>query len=182
LDLHLPERIAAEEADVLTKADTFRLITTHDLAEALEVPNPWIPSSGFWTFAKSVETPSVEQALADGLLSAEEVGETLDRRELSDERFEILSRKVGELDERRRKTTRFLTPDERALLDNEIFGKCAESEGHCTVLADYTVKTATGDGLSFEGVIEDDGSCIDLSTPYDLRDQYGHPGEIVDHW
>ena len=38
------------------------------------------------------------------------------------------------------------------------------------VIARTSVKGTEGNELMFEGLIEDDGDCIDLLTPYDRRD------------
>ena len=66
----------------------------------------------------------------------------------------------------------FLTTDERALLEEAIAFKELEANqdnGMCCI-AYYSVQTPSGDVLSFEATIEDDGRCIELKTPYDYRD------------
>lgn len=66
----------------------------------------------------------------------------------------------------------FLTKQERELLEDVIMEQQLETNesngGNC--IAHYCVSNHLVN-LRFEAVIEDDGSCIDLRTPYDEREE-----------
>jgi hypothetical protein len=54
-----PERIEVVADDVLKREDKFREIAPHDLAEAIQVPQPSSPG-GEWTFTRYAEKTSIE--------------------------------------------------------------------------------------------------------------------------
>ena len=62
------------------------------------------------------------------------------------------------------------------------------SDGDCDVIAfdaifdPFLDDTSSAEWLSFEALIEDDGSCISLKSPYDLRDQPPDTREEVEAW
>jgi hypothetical protein len=46
----------------------------------------------------------------------------------------------------------------------------ADQAGGSFCLAHYSIQAPQGKKLTFEALIEDDGGCVDLKTPYDDRD------------
>ena len=64
----------------------------------------------------------------------------------------------------------FLTSEERRLVEVTLAElELADISGGRTI-ASTGVESPQGDLLNFEALIEDDGGCIDLLTPYDERD------------
>lgn len=184
LALPLAQRIQAVVDDVSARTDKFRKIEPHDLAEALEVPQPWSPSSSDWSFTRAVRKLSLEEYA--GLSSVPEVFERLSliKDKLPAERFQYLDQYLDLNNEQA--DFDVLTAEERALLAEAI--AWGELEAAAAVgmncFARYSVVSPSGDKLQFEGDIEDDGDCIDLRTPYDFRDgRFTDVANCVtDHW
>ncbi len=78
----------------------------------------------------------------------------------------------ADLDDKEKPDFHFLTPGERELLEEAIGTEELEANqsNGLGCIARYSIETASGYSLSFEGDIEDDGTCITLRTPYDYRD------------
>ncbi len=163
----LEKRIAAVAKDVKTKADRFAGIPAHDLAEALEVPQPEQPSNDwfFWAYAH-------KGTLEEYAHSRHPVSEFVYCLEgkVPEERFRVLREKFEGLDRLARPKFGFLTTAERKIIERTLDHEELErnmSNGISTV-ARYCVKQGRIK-LRFEGDIEDDGDCITLRTPYDER-------------
>ena len=166
----LAERIAAVARDVRTKRDNFRQIAPHELAEALGVPELERPTDEQWSFTSYAWKQSLEEY-------AHEYGRLSDvvylmENKVSAQRFQTLVKKSSDLDDLQ---FNFLTAEERQSFEEALAYEQLQSNienGICCV-AHHSIPASGGD-LHFEAAIEDDGTCIDLRTPYDYRD-----GEFV---
>jgi hypothetical protein len=177
LAMPLRQRIAAVARDVEFRADTFFPIDAFDLANALDVPQPEIPSSSDWTFTLYAESLSLEEYF-------ENSGET----EVFDMlaswvdvlRAAVLRERFAELDEDAAEPSfDFLTAKERAYVETRIAELAVKPEEDEALvrIANYAVK----DGriaLNFEAELNDAGVTVVLRTPYDHRDGLclGSPG------
>ena len=166
------ERIKAVAEDVRTKTDEFRVIESHELAEAIGVPEIRRPTDTHWSFINYAWKQSLDE-YAEGNDSgglSELVFWIKDK--VSAQRFQILVEKSAALEGYSPNPQfDFLTAEERRLVEEAIAVAQLESNidnGICCV-AQCDVSGPEGD-LHFEAAIEDDGACVDLRTPYDRRD------------
>ena len=177
----LKERIAAVAKDVRTNRDIFRKIRAHVLAEALGVPQPEQPSGEGWSFGRFLERRGVEEYAEN--IGSSDTGELLHGK-ISEKRYNVLSTKFVEQDEADHPAYDFLTAKERKLLEDAIWEdqckRCESDDGD--VLAFYSIDISSDESLDFEALIEDDGCCIHLKSPYDLRDEPPSNMEEVDQW
>jgi hypothetical protein len=168
LAMPLQTRIATIARDVSSKADKYREIEAHDLAEALGVSSHRLPDNE-WRFIHYVEAMPLEVSMAcSGLCPLDALYLIEDK--LGSERFQYLSEHF-ELDNLRANLD-ILTAQEKQLLEEAIAYDVFERrrENGCGGIARFNVVSTTGQELVFEGDIEDDGACIYLRTPYDFRD------------
>lgn len=169
LAMSLSERIAAVCKDLATRKDVFRRVDPFDLAQALGVPEAETPACG-WRRTQFAERRSVE-AHAECVSPISEIVYLLEGG-VSAERFAILERTFAGMDADVHPTFEFLTKHERELIEEAIVTEDLESNASngMNCLAHYTVATNAGPGLRFEALLEGDGSCVVLRTPYDERD------------
>jgi hypothetical protein len=165
----LSQRIEAIAKDVFQNEDRFLEIEGHDLAKALGVADAWRPGGG-WSFLRYARKTSVEEYAECNFPVSEII--YLIQDEVPTDRFNALLQNSSYLDDVKNPSFAFLTADERDLLETAIAKKelSSASESGMNCLAHFNVKTASGHELQFEGVIEDDGACLGLKTPYDFRD------------
>jgi hypothetical protein len=171
--LPLKERIAVVAKDVRTKTDKFRPIPAHDLATALEVPQPEQPSND-WTFVTYAEKNTLEE-YAKTQFPVSEFVYFLENK-VSNDRFNELKQKFERLDKVKRPSFAFLTRAERQTIEAAINQERLQSnlDNGISGLAFYSIEQR-GTKLRFQGDIEDDGHCITLRTPYYQRD-----GKFID--
>lgn len=169
LVLPIADRIQAIAEDVRTRRDRYKGIYAHDLANALGVPQPESPGKD-WEFIRYAKKETVE-AFALCFTPASEIVYLIDGK-VPPERFKELLQKSAPLDDIEEPQFDFLTRDEREQLEDAIAAdqlEGNESNG-MNCLAEYSVDAPPDDELPFEAVVEDDGSCFILRTPYDYRD------------
>ncbi len=173
LAMPLAERIKAVDEDVRTRRDEFGGIEPHDLAQAIGIPESEAPGSE-WTFTYYAEIDSVE-SYAQQTSPVSEIIYLIENK-VRAERFNILREKFSSLDDVKQPTFDFLIPEERRVLEHAIAAEQLEGNmlDGMNCIAHYEL-TGSGDPLRFEADVEDDGSCIELRTPYDFRD-----GKFVD--
>ncbi len=167
--LPLKARIDAVSADVRTRMDQFASIPPHELANALEVPDSRRPGGDGWALIGYAERRRLEEHAAETDLVADFVFALED--EVPRSRFLELQKLFESWDEGAVTSFAFLSPAEREALEDALARKCLErdlSNGLSTV-AHFEVQDGRSN-LSFEGDIEDDGSCLYLRTPYDKRE------------
>ena len=168
LAMPLNQRIEAVANDVQSRADVFRLIDAFDLAEALEVPQPELPSNE-WVFTSYADPKTVEEFIDEGG-EASEVLEWLEDT-VEGQRLDALRLAFAKQEDAASPSFDFLTATERAFVEDIIMERQLEANqsNGMNCMASYCV--THGDlSLSFEADVEDDGSCITLRTPYDERD------------
>ena len=173
LAMPLKKRIAAIDEDVETRKDRYAGIDAFDLADALEVEQPEQPADA-WGFTHYAEKQTVEE-FADFQDPVSELVFYL-KDHVKEKRFKELTLKFEQLDSIDKPSFEFLKPAERLLIEEAINAEQLEankSNGMCCV-ASYMV-CKNGHVLCFEGDIEDDGTCLELRTPYDYRD-----GKFID--
>jgi hypothetical protein len=157
LAMPLTERIAAVLNDLRTRKDEFAGIAPHDLADALGVSDPREPGGG-WHIACYAAIVSAEEYAKYHFPVSSMVDFLEDHA--GTRRLQTLRRKFKE----------------RRTLEHEIAMKqlSANLSNGMYYVGTYVVKRP-GVELRFQGDIEDDGTCIDLRTPYDDRD-----GSVLD--
>lgn len=170
LAVPLDERIAVVARDVESRIDMFRQIDAFDLANALEVPEPEHPGSagGEWSFYSHVERQTVEEFAERNCPSSDSL--TVLEGKIPDKRFDALYSKFEELDDVPDAKYDCLTAKEREIFEDAIVEEL-DSQGAAEVTALFSVHKGSDDSLLFNAVIEDDGDCYSLQTPYDLRDE-----------
>jgi hypothetical protein len=161
------KRIQVVADDVRSRADHFRGISPHDLAEALGVPQPDCPAD--WENICSAEILTLEERELD--LDEFSFLVYIIRDKVDPGRLAIITNEAEELDKAGSTQFDFLTKEEKhlievALAERDLKGKLENGIG---TVALYSVGEGE-DNLRFEGTIEDDGHCIVLLTPYDFRD------------
>jgi hypothetical protein len=167
----LAERIAAVAADLKSKRDEYRTIDAHELASLLGIDDAYRPGAAdHWRMVGFVPRLTVREILLQwniefipDLLQSHVAAKRCD--EIA-EKIEMLHQK-GKLE---RGSLNFLTKAEKRNIENLYMKKEMKSNGPTRVLAFYTVKAPHRQKLTFEALIEDDGACVDLKTPYDKRD------------
>lgn len=185
LAMPISERIEVVNKDMQMHTDKFKEIYPHDLAEALEVPEADCPNPcEGWLFTRYARKESVE-TYAESTSPAYEIVYLIEDK-VSPERFRTLMNNFQMLEDIENPKFDFLTEQERELLVESIASK--ELEGNASdgmnCIAHYIIKTASGDALWFEAVVEDDGACINLRTPYEYRDNMFVNLEncLIDEW
>jgi hypothetical protein len=169
LEMPIADRIQAIAEDVRTRRDKYKNISAHDIADALGVPQPEAPGRE-WEFIRYAEKETAEMyALCFTPVSAIVY---LIKDKVSPERFKDLLERSASLDEIKEPRFDFLTDEERKQLEDTIATNRLEanSSNGMNCLAGYSVEAPPDDELPFEAIVEDDGSCFILKTPYDYRD------------
>lgn len=164
----MSERRDAVARDVRRRFPRYRDLPAHDLAEALGVPQPECPGDG-WSFTQYAQIVSVEEYARNCSPASELV--YLIEDSVDPTRFQRLLELSEPLDKVEAPSFSFLRKDERHALEHAIAEQQLEdnqSNGICCI-AHYSVEAPSGDALEFEGDIGDDGTCMDLRTPYDKR-------------
>lgn len=168
LALPLCERREAVARDLRRQTPQFNAIPAHDLADALGVPEPWRPGGG-WSFTRYAPIVSVEEYARDNSPASELV--YMIEKTISAERFQQLLKHSESLDDSENPSFPFLTKVERSRLEQAIAEEQMEANASngMNCIASCSVASESGAVLEFEGDVEDDGTCIDLRTPYDQR-------------
>ena len=164
---NVEDRIRVVAEDVKSETDKYRTIDAFDLAEALGAPDPEDLSE--WDKCTCAEILSLEEASENrGGDPTEDI--QLLCGEVSEARYAKIEAAAAASDE---SDFSYLLPDERETLERLLAEDQLQSNlengiggiARCTVEAD-------GVELSFEGSIEDDGTMLDLLSPYDERDGF----------
>jgi hypothetical protein len=169
LSISLPERISAVTQDLRSRQDRYRATEPHALANALGVPESRRPGEDGWRFTAYAEIRSLEDYAAEKNPPSELVYAL--KGKVSAARFSELETTFAKLDGQEELTFDFLDEKERLLLEvglarDDLQGRIMNG---ISAVARFCVP-ASDDGLWFEAVVEDDGACIELRTPYDRRD------------
>ena len=162
------KRIQVVADDVRSRADHFRGIYPHYLAEALGVAQPDCPAD--WENICSAEILTLEELEADDLgWFSDWVYMIQDKVDPC--RLAIITNEAEQLDKARSRQFDFLTKEEKHLIEIALAERDLKNnlDNGIGTIALYSVGKGE-DTLRFEGIIEDDGHCIELLTPYDFRD------------
>jgi len=161
------KRIQVVADDVKSRADHFRGIYPHDLAEALGVPQPDCPAD--WENICSAEFLTLEEREEDR--DEFSVLVYMIRDKVDPGRLAIITNEAEELDKAGSTQFDFLTKEEKHLIEVALAERDLKNnlDNGIGTVALYSVGEGE-DTLRFEGTIEDDGHCIELLTPYDFRD------------
>jgi len=167
-DLSVADCAAAVAADVDSKRDEFRSIDSHELASLLGIDDADKPG-GDWSRSWYILREPVDDILA--FREQETILELL-KSALTRERYEDLRSKIDLLEEGDTELLKFLTDDEKADIEGYDMDQRAAKEGadFAVCYAYKSVEAPDGKDLRFQALIEDDGACIELKTPYDERD------------
>ena len=167
LELPLPERIKAVADDVRTRKDRFAVIDAGELAETLEVPQ--FPDGGWGQISYITKVTIEEHAEFESAI--EDFAYFFLTGKVSARRFKELEGEFEKLAGQESLDFSFLTPKEREDAEKAINKEQLEGmmDNGLGGLASYTIEQGDIE-LSFEGDVEDDGSCFLLQTPYDKRD------------
>lgn len=170
----LEERVRAVTNDVQSKNDRYRIIEAHQLAELLGIQDAWKPSTD-WSFLVYAHPVQLDEHL-EGIHEQEEILELLEglKECVSEKRWAELQSMFKSIESGERKfKSDLLAPREREIVQRKIQEQDLDGnrDNGIYCLAHFGVKTPDGDGfVFFEAIIEDDGDCINLKTPYDERD------------
>ena len=167
--MSLDERIAAVADDVASKRDEYRSINPHELASLLGVDASH--PDGHWNFVWFVPRVPVECILA---FEDDECIPELLKTHVTAKKREEISAKIKILKRDKVKlplaTLDFLTKKEMQTVERLYMEDEARKNGAMWTVAYYVIKAPQRRKLCFEALIEDDGGCIHLLTPYDERD------------
>lgn len=179
--LPLEERIKLVTEDVSSKKDEFRDVQSHELAELLGIEDADQPG-GDWFFIKYLTAEDVEGFktsryprdemiyLLEGKIPDERYKELLSLAETvegGDSKFGI-DIFITEEDEIIIKVNiDVLTMEEDEIIKDKIREQLLEELNDSMRVIAHNLSE---EGLTFEAIIEDDGTCLELKTPYDQRD------------
>jgi hypothetical protein len=175
----LANRIAAVATDVDSKQDEFRSIDAHELASLLGIEDAARPiRNGDWNFELHVLRWPVDDILS--YEDEEYIVEVL-QSQLTPERYKELCSKIDLREEYKTNLLEFLTNDdllefltndEKQSIEEHNMEWRHERDGDsvCHCYAYNSIEAPRGKVLTFQALIEDDGTCITLLTPYDERD------------
>ncbi len=165
----LVERIAAVAADVHSKRDKYRSIESHELALLLGIGNAYRPG-GDWKFVWYIPHVPIEDVCE--MSESEYVLELL-QPNITVQRYEELNSRFAVVDKSKlghgRLMSDLLTKVEKQTIER-LYMENQDKADDAQCLAFHTVSTLHDKTLAFEALIEDDGGCVDLKTPYDERD------------
>ncbi len=179
LELSLNEIIEALALDLESGSDRYRCLTPHVLASLLEV-DAYQPD-GTWSGVRFVPRLSVAELMDEKGSEPEFLVEFLEKR-VNDERYKVLEKNFsfsngkafgspGRDDKAiQAEFLAELKDEESAIIETEIQKKEFNDLSGGTSLCRYSVTSKGGYEIQFEGFVECDGSCIELSGPYDIRD------------
>ena len=170
LAMPLGQRIIAVAEDVQSRTDRFSGIDEFDLAEALEVSQPEMPTSDDWSFTSYADRQTLEEYVTDYGGDVSEVLECLEST-VGVRRFRILEKAFALLEDATSPSFDFLTAKEREYAEERMARRRLEANLSNGMSCIASTSVSQGDVLlAFEADIEDDGTCISLRTPYDERD------------
>ena len=108
----------------------------------------------------------------DEILVDEEFIDELLQSQLTPERYKELCSKIDLQQEDNVKVLEFLTEDEKQKIEEYDMERRSEAGNiyECNCYAYNSIEAPRGKVLTFQALIEDDGTCITLLTPYDERD------------
>jgi hypothetical protein len=181
--LSIEERRRVIAQDVASGKDRYRPIEVFDLAEALHVP---LPPDGSWdycyrkqiieTFDECWNNHGHPDDLAEALLDVD-ANEVLDlcRDDLklstecvSNSDYEEIAKRLANQGERAR---RELSEHQKEAVRLALAQKQFEANSWNGLGSSTVYKIDTEDGaLVFDATLEDDGSCIEIDSPYENRD------------
>jgi hypothetical protein len=166
-ELSVPERIKAISDDVKSGKDTYKKISAHDLAKLLGIDNAWNPGDG-WSFTRFVW----KEPLAEYINRCDPGSEVLAclKGTVKDERFSTIEKISEKFDEMGEIDLSQLRKKEIRLIEEACAVRNLDQLDGGTVIAHSSIKGPRRHRLRFEAFIEDDGSCINLKSPYDDRD------------
>jgi hypothetical protein len=164
--LPLHARIAALAEDVRSKRDQYRGIEPHALAELLGICSSQQPD-GKWAFIWFQPRIPFDDIVSrsDRLEWMYELKEHVGETRYAELEAEADAVNAGKKDFQ----GEFLTVWEKQKIE-QLFTEKELSDGGRYCLGFFTIKSSNGAILRFEALIEDDGSCIALRTPYDEHD------------
>jgi hypothetical protein len=165
-DMRLADRIAAVAADVDSKQDEFRSIDAHELANLLGIEDAERPGDD-WNFGWFILRVPVDDILDQW---NEEFIDELLQSQLTPERYKELCSKIDLQQKDNAKILEFLTDGEKLKIEEHYMEREAKYPESACCSADISIEAPHGKTLTFQALIEDDGACIELKTPYDERD------------
>jgi hypothetical protein len=166
-ELSVSDRIKVISEDVKSGKDTYKKIPAHDLAELLGIDNAWSPGDG-WSFTRYVW----KEPLAEYIDRCDPRSEILVCLNgiVKDERFAAIE-KIGEkFDETGEIDLAQLRKKEVCLIEEACAAHKLDQLDGGTVIAHSSIMGPRRHRLRFEAFIEDDGSCVNLKSPFDDRD------------
>jgi len=171
-------RIQAVAADVESRADLYATIPEFELAELLGIVEPHIlaASGTKWEYLYYSPRVSLEEHFDNGSYEFDMMLEHLPVNSAPNRSKELLDA-FSAKEEKAEPPFKLLKPEERETIETAL--QAAEMENlqsnGMNCLAHVEVTSPSGESLRFEAVVEDDGQCETLRTPYDERD-----GRFVD--
>jgi hypothetical protein len=159
------QRIAEVAKDVLSRTDRYKDIGGYELAELLDLGDPYHPDEGDWDVVRYVPFRSAESVLEE--FGADDTLELLEET-LSPKRLEQLSEAIEGLDDDKSALKLFSANEQRAM-ERAYQKSCADSEYEWQV-AYYEVRSAHDKLLMFEVSTEGGEVSKHIRTPYDRRD------------
>ena len=168
--LSLTDRIRAIAEDVRSGRDRFRSDDTHGLADLLGIDAS--RPSGDWSRMNVVDPVDLSEVARDS--DEIECGWIYDLKgQIAADRFaELVS--IAEHATPYEFDVEVLNDFEKKFIAQRIAAERLSNDGRYIPLAHITIVGISGEELTFEARIEDDGDCCDLLGPYDERDGAFH--------
>jgi hypothetical protein len=178
----LAERIRLIGADLTSERDEYRCLDAFELVELLEIP---LPPDGIWSLYRKHYIESIDEYVSSRG-GTEEIAEEISSVDAASvlaecrEEMPISTRSVT--DSAYREISRRLTASGskflKTLSKDEVDAirlACAYNDYESArwnglgARAICSIESADGQ-IIFDAVIEDDGECIEMDSPYDVRD------------
>ena len=170
----IPQRIKAVCIDVNSRADRFAWVDAHALAEALGIEDARSPGND-WSFETRADDLTLEEYASEMGISP--YSALLDWLTPTPQRAKTLAEKALQMDNDEIDDFSFLTTEEhdiiKAVINEEMFERNMSNGMGCyaTIMLGENVGPDVDERLHFEALIEDDGICCILKTPYAIRDE-----------
>ncbi len=164
------ERITLIAKDLQLRTDLYNSIDPHELAELVGITDAYQPGTAHnWNTFRCIQKFTLSEYLqVNDTFWTYKVVEKL-KISLKKNRFHEIETNVTKQEKNGMTLdVSFLKNDEIQLISQELYEQELDERG--LEVVSYFVPVNNNLNLEFEGIIEDDGTCLELFSPYSIRD------------